>query len=147
MGSSLSPEQVSASTEPPSSLVRTREARRLRINPLTGEYYERQDLYVPTDPGIREQAAKRYGLAKGDIPSSDDPIELARSLFPVAAKMLQRDGYHSPIVFLHHPDHGWHKRVVITEDKLDKFLGGGGMPKKWKTRAMTALCSLRKPGS
>jgi hypothetical protein len=116
------PEEAAAGTEMPPPLIRTREARRLRINPLTGEHYTHQDLFMPSDPDIMQRAAKRYRLSRGEISWSDDPIELAKNLFPLAARMLQRDGYHTPIVFLHHPEQGWHRRIVHTEDKLDKFL-------------------------
>lgn len=122
-GDALSPpEEIATLTPMPASLRRTRESRRLRINPESGVQYEHGELFVPTDPALNEIAARRYKMTPGAIPRSDDPLEVARAIFPIAARMLKRDGHHTPFLFLHHPERGWHTRQIVMEDKLDKFL-------------------------
>lgn len=100
----------------------------IRINPLTGAEYEQRTVTSEVNEHIVAKSAKRYGAENLAIrPLSDrtqrDPIEYARSLVPVARRIVEKDGGHIPMLFLHHPVDGWSPpRVLLAEDQLDKYL-------------------------
>jgi len=99
----------------------------VRLNPLDGSEYQVQSVVSPLNEDTVSASAKRYGLEKLALRppygARDDPIEFATVILPIARRLMEKDGHHLPMVFLHHPTDGWSPpRIVDAQDKLDKYL-------------------------
>lgn len=94
----------------------------LTINPATGEVYELEEVRTPFDLEAGEHAAARYGVTRAlDGVNVDDPFEYAHALVEISKSILQRDGHHVTLAFLHRPEGGWSHYGIQAEDRIDKY--------------------------
>jgi len=102
-------------------MITTVEARTVRVRLSDGQPLISVETDFAPSPQDVKKAKKRYELAKFNVPwKKGDPFEIAESLLCVAKKMLQKDKYHTRMIFLRTP-HGWTMHHMDARDRVEKY--------------------------
>ena len=74
---------------------------------------------MPPPDVLRERYADVPEMAAPE--DRDDPLELAKSVMPVACALLEKDGFHQSIFWFRHRGGGWRLIQVEFENRSDKY--------------------------
>ncbi len=74
------------------------------------------------DPDFKQKVVKRYGTSRmSHTDNPDDPLEFARALLPQARHLMRTDGYHTTLLWLHHPEKSWQMISTYFGNQTDKY--------------------------
>lgn len=95
----------------------------LRVNPATGEFYHLKKSLIEYNPLFAEEAIKHYGInmKMPDSADKEDALTVAELLVPISMAVMERDGYHIPLLHLHSKEKGWTIQTLMPAERLEKY--------------------------
>lgn len=102
----------------------TRQARtaHIRLATLEVSTLTRGEVSVDlAEVSERYGADVEYAKRASDVVAANDPFAFAAAAFPLAKRILHKDGYHGPGVFLFLPSGEVRSIVIDFEDQVDKY--------------------------